>query len=79
MLPGFSACRSEDEQAADGAANGAEVHMSAKDTARAAQRAAAMDKFNNQIRQLDDMVSCLNCVTNTLCNRDRPTVVVQVG
>jgi hypothetical protein len=51
-------CRSEDEQAADGAANGGEQqHMSAKDTAKAAQHAAAMEKFNNQIRQLDDMVS----------------------
>eukprot|EP00882_Tetradesmus_deserticola_P003884 GHRQ01004108.1.p1 GENE.GHRQ01004108.1~~GHRQ01004108.1.p1 ORF type:complete len:280 (+),score=148.46 GHRQ01004108.1:31-840(+) len=46
----------EDEQAAAAAANGAEQpHLSAKDEARAAQRAAAMEKFNNQIRQLDDL------------------------
>jgi hypothetical protein len=60
-------CRSEDEQAANGAVNGTEQqHMSAKDTARAAQRAAAMEKFNNQIRQLDDMVSMSELCCN-LC------------
>lgn len=33
-------------------------HLSEKDAAKAARKAAAMEKYASQIRQLDDMVSC---------------------
>jgi len=52
-------CSSDDEQrAANGAVNGADgaVHLSEKGAAKAARQAAAMEKFKNQIRQLDDLV-----------------------
>lgn len=46
-----SPCRSEQEEAADGT-----HHLSEKDAAKAARKAAAMEKYAAQIRQLDDMV-----------------------
>ena len=43
-------CRSEREE------DGPGVHLSEKDAAKAARKAAAMEKYAAQIRQLDDMV-----------------------
>lgn len=54
----LSPCSSEDDRDPNAAANGADGlgHLSEKDAAKAARRAAAMEKFNNQIRQLDQAV-----------------------
>lgn len=54
----FVSCSSEDERNANAAGNGVvgAAYLSERDAAKAAKRAAAMDKFNNQIRQLDEQV-----------------------
>jgi hypothetical protein len=49
-LCGLHNCRSEREE------DGPGVHLSEKDAAKAARKAAAMEKYAAQIRQLDDMV-----------------------
>jgi hypothetical protein len=47
----FVWCRSEQEEAANGT-----HHLSEKDAAKAARKAAVKEKYASQIRQLDDMV-----------------------